>query len=241
MVFNENDFIEVEYTAKDVGTNEIIATTDEEVAKKAGLDNKETKYGPTLVVLGANNVIRGLDRELRKMSVGESKSLTFKPEDAFGQRDEQLVRVMPLSEFRSHDINPYPGLQVRLEDVMATVKSVNSGRVVVDANHPYAGRDITYEIKVVKQITEPKGKIIALGKAYGAEPTDVSISGKDLSLHYDSKYKKDAEYFVSKASLVAAILTYMKDIEKVEIKEDYTKPENKKEAGAEASASADKD
>jgi FKBP-type peptidyl-prolyl cis-trans isomerase 2 len=233
MVFNENDFIEVDYTAKDANTKEIITTTMEAEAKKAGIDNKEAKYGPTLVVLGANNVIKGLDRELRKMSIGEEKKLTFKPEDAFGQRDEQLVRVMPLSEFRSHDINPYPGMQVRLEDVMATVKSVNSGRVVVDANHPYAGREIEYDIKIIRQLTEPKSKISALGKAYGADPTDVSISGKEVSLHYDSGYKKDAEYFVSKASLVAAILTYMKEFEKVEIKEDYTRPEKKNDAPAE--------
>ncbi len=235
MAFNENDFIEVDYTAKDANTKEIITTTMEAEAKKAGIDNKEAKYGPTLVVLGANNVIKGLDRELRKMSIGEEKKLTFKPEDAFGQRDEQLVRVMPLSEFRSHDINPYPGMQVRLEDVMATVKSVNSGRVVVDANHPYAGREIEYDIKIIRQLTEPKSKISALGKAYGADPTDVSISGKEVSLHYDSGYKKDAEYFVSKASLVAAILTYMKEFEKVEIKEDYTRPrpEKKNDAPAE--------
>lgn len=233
MAFNENDFIEVDYTAKDANTKEIITTTMEAEAKKAGIDNKEAKYGPTLIVLGANNVIKGLDRELRKMSIGEEKKLTFKPEDAFGQRDEQLVRVMPLSEFRSHDINPYPGMQVRLEDVMATVKSVNSGRVVVDANHPYAGREIEYDIKIIRQLTEPKSKISALGKAYGADPTDVSISGKEVSLHYDSGYKKDAEYFVSKASLVAAILTYMKEFEKVEIKEDYTRPEKKNDAPAE--------
>ncbi len=233
MAFNENDFIEVDYTAKDANTKEIITTTMEAEAKKAGIDNKEAKYGPTLVVLGANNVIKGLDRELRKMSIGEEKKLTFKPEDAFGQRDEQLVRVMPLSEFRSHDINPYPGMQVRLEDVMATVKSVNSGRVVVDANHPYAGREIEYDIKIIRQLTEPKSKISALGKAYGADPTDVLISGKEVSLHYDSGYKKDAEYFVSKASLVAAILTYMKEFEKVEIKEDYTRPEKKNDAPAE--------
>lgn len=225
MTFSDNDFVEVEYTAKDAATQEVIATTDKDIAKKAGIDEKDSKYGPALVVLGANNVIKGLDRELRKMSVGESRNLTFKPEDAFGQRDEQLVRVMALSEFRSRDINPYPGMRIRLEDVMATVKSVNSGRVVVDANHPYAGRDINYEIKVVKHLTEPKSKIMALGRAYGAEPTDVSFSGKTISLHYDSKYSKGTEYFVSKTSLVAAILEYMKDVEKVEVKEDYTRPE----------------
>ncbi len=225
MAFKDGDFLEVDYSAWDAATNELIATTDEKLAKEKDLYSKDSVYGPTLVILGSNSVIKGLDRELRAMSLNEMKRFTFKPEDAFGSRHEELVRVMPLSDFRARDLNPYPGMRVEVENMTATVKSVNSGRVVIDANHPYAGRDITYEVRIIRDITEPSQKAEALGKTYNVKPSSVSIKGKELVLSYDSKTRKNADYFVGKSSLVASILSLMKDVEKVEVVEDYDRAE----------------
>ncbi|MCL4378990.1 MAG: peptidylprolyl isomerase [Candidatus Marsarchaeota archaeon] len=230
MAFKEGDFLEVEYSAWDAATNDLIATTDEKLAKEKGIFNKDSSYGPTLVILGSNSVIKGLDRELRGMNLNEMKKFTFKPEDAFGSRHEELVRVMPLSDFRARELNPYPGMRVEVENMAATVKSVNSGRVVVDANHPYAGRDITYEVRIVGNITEPAQRVEALGKTYNVKPSSVSMKGKEMVLSYDSKTKKNADYFVGKSSLVASILSLMKDIDKVEVQEDYERAEIAKES-----------
>ncbi len=229
MSFKEGDFLEVDYSAWDTATNELIATTDEKLAKEKGIFNKDSTYGPALVILGSNSVIKGLDRELRGMNLNELKKFAFKPEDAFGNRHEELVRVMPLSDFRARDLNPYPGMRVEVENMAATVKSVNSGRVVVDANHPYAGRDITYEVKVIRNITEPAQRAEALGRTYNVKPSSVSIKGKEMILSYDSKTRKNADYFVGKSSLVASLFSLMKDVEKVEVVEDYERAEISKE------------
>ena len=230
MAFKDGDFLEVDYSAWDAATNELIATTDEKLAKEKGLYSKDSSYGPTLVILGSNSVIKGLDRELRGMGPNEMKKFTFKPDDAFGSRHEELVRVMPLSDFRARELNPYPGMRVEVENMTATVKSVNSGRVVVDANHPYAGRDIIYEVKIIRNITDPAQRVDALGKTYNVKPSSVSLKGGEAVLSYDSKTRKNADYFVGKSSLVASILSLMKDIEKVEVVEDYERAEISKDS-----------
>jgi FKBP-type peptidyl-prolyl cis-trans isomerase 2 len=224
-MFKDGDFLEVDYSAWDAATNELIATTDEKKAKDANIYSKDSIYGPTLVILGSNSVIKGLDKELRNLGLNELKRFTFKPAEAFGERFEDLVKVMKMSDFKARDLNPYPGMRIELENMTATVKSVNSGRVVVDANHPYAGRDIIYEVRVVRNITEPAPKVEALGKTYGVRPSSVSIKGTAMELKYDSKTKKNADYFVGKANLVASILSLMKDIQKVEVLEDYDRSE----------------
>ena len=174
-----------------------------------------------LVVLGANAVVRGLEREVKEMAVGQEKGFTLKPEDAFGLRDEGLVRVMPLSEFRAQKIEPYAGMRINLDNVAATVKSVGSGRVVVDANHPDAGKEIKYEVKVVKQLNTESEKAGALCKTYDVEPTSISLKDKELDLYFDDKVKKNADYFVNRASAMASIFSYLKDVSKIEVREEY--------------------
>ncbi len=231
MPFKEGDFLEIEYSAWDAANSILIVTTDEKAAKGSGIynDNEKTKYGKVLVVLGSNGVVKGLDSELRKMSVNETKKFTLKPEEAFGQRDEELVRVMRLSDFKARDVNPYPGMVIDLDNMQATVRSVNSGRVVVDANNPYAGRDITYEVKVVGHLTKEEDKAKALAGTYNVNPSSLKIDGSNLTMAYDSKVSKNADYFIGKASAIASIFNYLKGIGDIKIEEDYKRPEEKKQ------------
>ncbi|MDE1868723.1 MAG: peptidylprolyl isomerase [Candidatus Micrarchaeota archaeon] len=229
MAFKDGDFLEVEYSAWTAPENTLISTTDEKMAKDSGLYEEHVKYGPVLVIIGSSGVIKGLDTALRGMSAGEQKKMTFKPDEAFGERSEGLIRVMPIAEFRKRDVEPYPGMRVDLDNFTATVKSVNSGRVVVDANHPYAGRDITYEVKVVKNLTDEKEKINALGKMAGIEVTKVDASGKDVKVSFNNAVKKNADYFMGKANLVASIFTYFHNIDKVNVDEEYIRPPELKE------------
>ncbi|MGC9190909.1 MAG: FKBP-type peptidyl-prolyl cis-trans isomerase [Candidatus Micrarchaeia archaeon] len=229
MAFKDGDFIEIEYTAWNAADNGVIFTTDEKKAKEAGIYDEKGRYGPVLVVLGSRSVVKGLEKGLHEMSLNETKRFELSPEEAFGERSEELVKVIPLSEFRKRDIAPYPGMSIDIDNMPAIVKSVNSGRVVVDANHPYAGRKIVYEVKVVKQLLDDKEKIQGLGKVYNVEPTTVEISGDVAKLGYGKDFNKDANYFVNKANLIASIFSYFEKIKKVEIKEDYERPAEQKE------------
>jgi FKBP-type peptidyl-prolyl cis-trans isomerase 2 len=223
MSFNDGDFLEIEYTARNAQDSAVIATTDEKVAKEANIYNKEIKYGPALVVIGANAVVKGLEKELKGMEVGNEKEFTLKPEDAFGNRMEDLVRVMPLSEFRAHNINPEPGMRINIDNVTATVRSVGSGRVVVDANHPDAGKEIRYKVKILKVLQDRKDRIDALCRTYEVKPTKIEQHDKGVDIYFDSKVKKDADYFVNKTSMLAALFTYLKELDRIEVHEEYIK------------------
>ena len=79
---------------------------------------------------------------------------------------------------------------MNIDNSTAIVKSVNSGRVTVDMNHPYAGQQIIYEVKVTKQLTTEKDKIKALGRTYNVEPTDAEVKDKMLRIKYGEDVKE---------------------------------------------------
>jgi FKBP-type peptidyl-prolyl cis-trans isomerase 2 len=228
MPFKEGDFLEIEYTVWDASENTMLSTTEEKVAKDNNIFNEKVKYGPVLVILGTNGAVKGLDREIRTMKDGERKKFTLKPDDAFGPRYDDLVRVMPMSEFRKHDMDPYPGMQVNLDNFTAVVKSVNSGRVVVDANHPYAGKEMTYEVRVIRQLINDKDKAQALAASNGVVPSAINVSADRVEVSFDNKVQKNADYFVGKTSFVASVFANMKGVKKIDVKEEYLRPEEEK-------------
>jgi len=229
MSFKDGDFLEVEYTVWDASTNALVFSTDVEKAKKANIYDEHNIYGPAVVVIGSGSVIKGMDDALRNMNEHETKKVTIEPKDAFGERREDLVRVVPLSVLRQQNINPYPGLPVDVDGVKMVVKSVNSGRVVLDANHPLADKTLTYEISVVKQLKDVKEQVEALARRYNIKPSLINIGNDTLTISFDNSINKDTNYFVAKASLIAAVFTYIKNIKKVEVKEEYLKPLEKGE------------
>jgi FKBP-type peptidyl-prolyl cis-trans isomerase 2 len=229
MAFKDGDFLEIEYSAWRKVDGQLLSTTDRKRAEEAGTYQKEMRYGPVLVVLGSGGVVRGVDKELHSMNLGDTKKVDLKPADGFGERDESLVRVMPLTDFRKRDINPYPGMRVNLDEITATVKSVNSGRVVVDANHPEAGNEITYEVKIVKLLQKDEEKVKSLGRTYGVEPDSVTIKEGIAGIVYGEKTAKNYDYFVGKAGMLAAVFTYLKDIKKAEVREEYDRPKEAEE------------
>ncbi len=228
MSFNDKDFLEIEYNMWDAVTNELIETTDKKKAEEVGIYNDKFRYGKSLVIVGSAGLLKGLDRELRGMSMNEKKEFVLEPEDAFGSIDEKLIRVMPLSEFRNRGVDPYPGMRIELDNGIATIRSVNSGRVVVDLNHIYAGRRIRYELEIVKNPANEEDKIKALCYAEDAEPSEIILKDKTLSLAYDNKIKKDVSYFSKRMVLVDLIFKYI-GVEKINVEDKYKRESEKTE------------
>jgi peptidylprolyl isomerase len=228
MSFNDSDFIKIEYSAWRKADNQLVYTTDQNKAKEGDIYNENTKYGPQLVVLGRSEIIKGLEQALRGMELNQAKRIDLEPAQAFGERDPNLVKVMSLSDFKSRDISPYPGMQLDLDGVTATVRSVTSGRVMVDANHPLAGESLTYEVKVVSKIDKDEDKIVALSDSYSLKPTSVRIENRIANIEFGSEIDKNSDYLVNKSSFVKALLKYMDGIEKVDVKEEYTREKKEK-------------
>jgi len=226
----EGDFVKIEFVGKKA-TGEIFDTNIAEKAKEADIHDEKTKYGPSLVVLGKGEIIKGLEDAIAEMEVGQTRTVEIMPDRAFGERRPELVRVMPLSEFRKRDIEPYPGMPVQLDNVTATIKSVTSGRVLVDLNHPLAGHKVVYEVKLSEVVEGVEKKAVALMEHVDITG-ELTASGEEIHVKFGPEMKKDSEYLVKKATLAQRMLEHLPEVKRVKFEEIYEreeKPEAKKE------------
>ena len=155
---NKKDFVELDYTGRVKG-GDIFDTTIADVAKQNNIYNEKMHSSPVIVCVGENQIIPGLDKYLEGRQVGEEYEVTLKPDESFGKKDAKLLRMVPTSVFKKQNINPFPGLQLNIDGMIGTVRTVTGGRSVVDFNHPLAGRDIIYNIKIKKIVKDVEEKI----------------------------------------------------------------------------------
>ncbi len=226
MATKDGDFVKIEFVGKKA-TGEVFDTNIEEKAKEAKIHEEKVKYGPSLVVLGKGEVIKGLEDAIAEMEVGQSKTVEIMPDKAFGERRPELVRVMPLSEFRKRDLDPYPGMPVQLDNMTATVKSVTSGRVMVDLNHPLAGHKVVYEVKLNEIVEGVEKKALAIMGHVDIEGK-VTATGEEIHVTFGPEVKKDSEYLVKKATLAQRVLDHMPEVKRVKFEEIYEREEEKK-------------
>jgi len=159
MPLQKGDFVLVDYVMRVKDTNEIIDLTVEEVAKKEKVYREDGVYEPALVILGEGWILKGVEEELYKMDVGESKVIEVPPDKAFGERDTSKVKIVNARDLTKRGITPRVGARVELDDGVAIIRRAEGGRVILDYNHPLAGRTIVCEVKVVKKIEDVKEKI----------------------------------------------------------------------------------
>jgi peptidylprolyl isomerase len=109
---------------------------------------------PLEFALGGGMVIPGFEKAVEGMSVGESKSVTIAPEDAYGPRHEQLIQEVPKSAL-PEEVTPEIGMQLQGRgpdgQVMnLQVKEITDDSITVDANHPLAGEALNFDIELVE-------------------------------------------------------------------------------------------
>ena len=236
MAFNDGDFVKVEYNAWRIADNKLVYTTSKKMAEENKILDEEMRYEPQLIVIGKGTTVMGVENAVKSMNVNETKKVELSPKDAFGEKSPELVKVLPLADFKKRDIEPYPGMQLDIDGAVATIKSVNSGRVVVDANHPLAGEKMLYEIKVVEKLDKDEDKVKAVAGMYALVPDAVSISGANAKVVFGEKTKKDRNYLINKNDFLNSVMVYLEKLAKITIEEEYVraKPEEKsKEPGHE--------
>jgi peptidylprolyl isomerase len=163
MTIETGNFILINYTAKIKETNEVFDTTIEETAKKEHLHKEGEIYEPKLVVIGENWVLKALDESLPTMTLNKPQTVEISPDKAFGPRDPEKIKRIPLKHLLSKDIhNPAIGMRIDYNGKMATIRSIGAGRVLLDFNPPLAGRTLIYEVTVDKKLDTNEEKTAAL-------------------------------------------------------------------------------
>lgn len=112
---------------------------------------------PFEFVVGASQVINGFDSAVASMTVGETKNVTIPVEEAYGPHHEEMVHEIEHSQF-AEGVVPEVGMQLQSDGgeghppMVATVTEVSDKTVTIDANHPLAGQDLTFEIELLELV-----------------------------------------------------------------------------------------
>jgi len=193
-MIKEKEFIELEYTGKLKEENLVFDTTDEKTAKENDLFDEKAEYKPIIICVGQGQIIKGLDKALVEKDTGKEYTIEVKAEEAYGKKNVKLIQLISTSKFLKQNIQPIPGLQVNIDGTMGLIKTVSGGRTLVDFNHPLAGKDLIYDIKINKIITDDKEKIQSIFKVnLGVKDADVKIENKKVMIKTEPEIPKELQ------------------------------------------------
>ena len=125
---------------------------------------------PLAYLHGHSNIIPGLEQQLEGKSAGERVNAVVEPADGYGEYQEQAVQHVPRENFQGvEDIQPGMQFQAQTDDgvQIVTVKSVEGDNIIVDANFPLAGQDLTFEVEIA-EIRDASEEELEHGHVHGA-------------------------------------------------------------------------
>jgi FKBP-type peptidyl-prolyl cis-trans isomerase 2 len=216
------DFVEVEYIGRIKETGQIFDLTKEDVAKKEDVYSPKATYGPVVLIVGADFILKGLDKALRDMKVGDKKNVEIPPEGAFGEKKTELVQLLPLAKFKEQNLDPTPGAIVNIGVMKGRIVTVSGGRVKVDFNHPLAGKTLEYDIEIKSRLTGNVEKVKAVVN-YFTGISEVDVEYKNGEVEIEIKKRVDVTRPVK--SMVAQAVVKWCDADKVKFVEAFEKKE----------------
>jgi FKBP-type peptidyl-prolyl cis-trans isomerase SlyD len=155
MKIEPNKVVEFHYTVRDKENGQVY-------------DSSVQRGEPIRVLMGANQIIPGLERQLMGMEEGQRAVIEVPAEEAYGQRNPEMVQALPREYFQGIELEKGLPLQATTPEghiVNMVVLDFNDKEVVVDFNHPLAGRDLVFEVEILK-IREATPEELAHGHAH---------------------------------------------------------------------------
>ncbi|MBW3016816.1 peptidylprolyl isomerase [Candidatus Woesearchaeota archaeon] len=215
-IIKKGDFIQLEYTG--LAEGRVFDTTNEKLAKEAGLYREGVPYGHVTICVGQANVLPGLDEDIVGKEIGKQYAVKIEPEKAFGKKLPNLIQLIPKRKFKEAGIDPKPGMPVTIDNAMAVIRTVSGGRILVDFNHPLSGKVVEYTYKPLKIVTDAKEKV----ESVIAMDLNLKKEGYDLSIENDTakiKFKKEAQIPNEIQELLSKKLTELAGVKKVEFQQ----------------------
>lgn len=220
------DLVLVDYTVKVKETGELVETTLESVAKEEGVE-AAGPFEPRLVIPGKGFLLKAIEDELIGMEPGQEKSFELPPEKAFGPRDPSKVKVIPLRRLKDVEGPITVGSRITVDGKEGIVRSIGSGRVLIDFNPYLAGKTLQCQVKVVKILAEDMEKVKALIH-HRIPDTDVDkfevvIERPEIRIGVPQDAYLLPALQVTKRALARDLMEHIDGVERVVYLETYTR------------------
>jgi len=221
MPLQKKDFVEIEFTGR-TEDGKIFDSNRPEDLREA---NMKGNPSPFIFALGQEMFLKGVEEFLIGKEVGKYK-IELEPENAFGKRNPSLIQTIPIKQFLKQNINPLPGTVLNFDGKLGKILTVSGGRVMVDFNNLLAGKNVSYDINVLRKVEKLDEKVKALNDFLFNKDFEFKIEGKKLTIMTDDTFKGIVELFKDKYK---EILDLDLKTEKIEPKkeEKSTKEESK--------------
>lgn len=240
MALENGTLILADYTAKIKDTGQIIDTTRKEDAEKAGNADPTRTYEPRLIAVGEGWVLKGLDEALQKADPNQTIDVELTPDKAFGVRDPNKVSRIPIRKFGEKASELEIGGEVEVDNRVGIVRSLESGRAIVDFNHKYAGKTLLYNVDIKEKLDSRDAQIGALiHRRLPAEKDKIkfeSVGEEEVKIPIPSDFFLLEGLQIIKRGISTDLFKFIKPLSKVEFVEDYENPVVKKKTEEEAAA-----
>lgn len=143
-----------------VGPNKTVAFDYKLYDEDGELIESSPEGEPLNFVYGEGSIIPGLERELEGLEPGDSKEVVVKPEDAYGDRDPELVQKVPKERFEEGSAlevgTSYIGRTEAGHVINFLITAMDEENVHIDMNHPLAGINLRFEV-TIKDVKDAEG------------------------------------------------------------------------------------
>ncbi len=131
-------------------TNQIVSI---EYEVKDGKKVVDSNIGsePLVFMFGKGQIIPGLENAIANMSIGEKAEVLVKAKDAYGEYEAEAMQEVPRDQFAGIELEVGMSLYGQGEDggtVQVTVKEIGEESVIIDFNHPLAGKDLAFAVSI---------------------------------------------------------------------------------------------
>ncbi|MDO8467726.1 MAG: FKBP-type peptidyl-prolyl cis-trans isomerase [Nanoarchaeota archaeon] len=226
MILQKNDFIEINFTGK-TAEGIVFDSNISDDLKKTNLQDVEAK--PFVYSIGQGMFLQGVDDFLIGKELG-TYEIPLEAEKAFGLRDPSLIQIFPLKSFYDHKINPIQGAVFNFDGRLGKVLSNSGGRVRIDFNGPLAGKDVTYNVNVLRKVDDKNEQIKAFTQFLFKRDFDFQIKEDKIIFNIEKDFGNIIKLFEDKfkeifnLGIEVNIINAEKNVEKIE--QDISKEEN---------------